>query len=252
MLELHHVSAGYGKISVLNDISLKIDSGKITTILGTNGCGKSTLLKTLARLLPCTAGTITVENIPIERYSSTDLAKKIAYLPQCKNIPEMTVLQMVLHGRFPHLSYPRIYQKQDIAIAEQSLKTLGIEDFASRQLRELSGGIRQKAYIAMALAQKAPVILMDEPMTYLDIAGQLHLGETIRFLADHGRTMVLVLHDLPMALKISDTIAVLHNNVLMDSGTPEEILNHGSLEMAYQIKIHPVQTENGVDYVCSL
>ncbi len=252
MIELNHVSAGYGKISVLKDICLKIDSSRITTILGTNGCGKSTLLKTLVRLLPHTTGTITVEDIPIEQYSSQDLAQRIAYLPQSKNIPEMTVLQMVLHGRFPHLSYPRIYQKQDIAIAEQSLKTLGIETLASRQLRELSGGMRQKAYIAMALAQNAPVILMDEPMTYLDIAGQLHLGETIRFLADHGRTMVLVLHDLPLALKISDKITVLHDGGLLDSGTPDEILSHGSLEKAYQIKIHPVQTKNGGDYVCSL
>ncbi len=252
MIELNHISAGYGKVSVLKDISLKIDSGRITTILGTNGCGKSTLLKTIVRLLSHTAGTITVEDIPIEQYSSADLAKKIAYLPQCKNIPEMTVLQMVLHGRFPHLSYPRIYQEQDIAIAEQSLKTLGIENVASRKLRELSGGMRQKAYIAMALAQNAPVILMDEPMTYLDIAGQLHLSETIRFLANHGQTMVLVLHDLPLALKISDKIAVLHDGHLLDSGTPEEILNHGSLEQAYKIKIHPVRTGNGVDYVCSL
>ncbi|MBO5127048.1 MAG: ABC transporter ATP-binding protein [Clostridia bacterium] len=252
MIELNHISVGYGKVSVLKDVNLKINGGRITTILGTNGCGKSTLLKTIVRLLPHTAGTITVENIPVEQYSPTDLAKKIAYLPQSKNIPEMTVLQMVLHGRFPHLSYPRIYRKQDVEIAEQSLKTLGIEHLASRELRELSGGMRQKAYIAMALAQKAPVILMDEPMTYLDIAGQLHLGETLCYLAKHDRTLVLVLHDLPLALKISDKIAVLHEGGLLDFGTPEEMLTHGSLERAYQIKIHPVHTENGVDYVCSL
>jgi len=252
MIKLNHISAGYGKVSVLEDISLKIDRSRITTILGTNGCGKSTLLKTLVRFLPHTAGTITVDNIPVEQYSPANLAKKIAYLPQSKSIPEMTVLQMVLHGRFPHLSYPRIYRKQDIEIAEQSLKTLGIENLASRELKELSGGMRQKAYIAMALAQNAPVILMDEPMTYLDIAGQLHLGETMRFLTKHDRTLVLVLHDLPLALKISDKIAVLHKGGLLDFGTPEEILTHGSLEKAYQIKIHPVPTENGVDYVCSL
>lgn len=252
MIELNHISVGYDRVSVLENINLKIESGTITTILGTNGCGKSTLLKTLIRLLPYTSGTITIDDIPIEQYSSTDLAKKIAYLPQCKNIPEMTVLQMVLHGRFPHLSYPRIYQKQDIMIAEQSLKMLGIETLASRELRELSGGMRQKAYIAMALAQNAPIILMDEPMTYLDIAGQLHLGETIRSLTNQNRTLVLVLHDLPLALKISDKIAVLHNGGLLDFGTPEEILMHGSLEKAYQIKIHPVHTENGVDYVCSI
>lgn len=252
MIELNHVSAGYGKAEILHDITLTLPEGKITTLLGVNGCGKSTLLKTLVRLLPLTSGTVTADGIPVDTYLPSELAKKIAYLPQNRSIPDMTVSQMVLHGRFAHLSYPRIYRKQDIAAAERAMQTLGIADLADRHLSGLSGGMRQKAYLAMALAQEAPVILMDEPTTFLDIAGQLRLAETIRSLADSGKTIVLVLHDLPLALKLSDEIAVLHEGRLLDTGTPEKILESGALRRAYGIKIRPIQTEDGTDYVCGL
>ena len=252
MIELNHISAGYGKTEILHDISLRLDNGKITTILGINGCGKSTLLKTLVRLLPHTSGTITVDGAPIETYRPNELAKKVAYLPQSKNVPDMTVRQMVLHGRFAYLSYPRVYRKQDLLAAENAMETLGIADLAERNLTELSGGTRQKAYIAMALAQESPTILMDEPTTYLDIAHQLRLAETVRSLAEDGHAMVLVLHDLPLALKLSDSIAVLHEGRVLASGIPEEILESGAIERAYQVKIHPIRTEYGVEYTCEL
>jgi iron complex transport system ATP-binding protein len=159
---------------------------------------------------------------------------------------------LVLHGRFAHLRYPRVYRKTDTDAAERAMETLGIADLADQPLAALSGGMRQKVYLAAALAQESPAILMDEPTTFLDIAGQLRLAQTIRSLADAGKTMILVLHDLPLALKLSDRLAVLHEGRLLDCGTPEEILARGSLERAYQIKIRPIQTEDGTDYVCGL
>ena len=252
MIELHHVSAGYGKTEILHDISLTFRKGKITAILGVNGCGKSTLLKTLVRLLPVTSGTITVDGASADTCSSAELAKKIAYLPQSRNLPDMTVRQMVLHGRFAYLSYPRVYRKEDIAAAENAMMTLGIADLAERSLSELSGGMRQKAYIAMALAQDAPVILMDEPTNSLDIGGQLRLSETILSLTKAGKTVGIVLHDLPLALKLADDLAVLHEGRLLDAGSPEKILESGALERAYGIKIRPIQTEDGTEYVCGL
>ena len=252
MIGLNHISAGYGKTEILHDITLTFAPGKITTLLGVNGCGKSTLLKTLVRLLPLTAGEITVDGVSAAEYSPAALARKIAYLPQNRNIPDMTAVQLVLHGRFAHLSYPRVYRKTDTEAAERAMRTLGIAGLAEQPLSALSGGMRQKVYLAAALAQESPAILMDEPTTFLDIAGQLRLAQTIRHLADAGKTMVLVLHDLPTALKLSDDLAVLHEGRLLDSGTPEEILSRGALERAYGIKIHPVRTENGVDYVCGL
>ena len=252
MIELSHISAGYGKTEILHDLSLTFAEGKITIVLGGNGCGKSTLLKTLVRLLPLTSGEINVDGQPLSAYSPAELAKKIAYLPQNRNVPDMTVRQMVLHGRFAYLSYPRVYRKEDREAAEMAMRTLGIEDLAESRLSELSGGMRQKVYIAMALAQDAPTILMDEPTTFLDIAGQLRLAQTIRQIADSGRTVILVLHDLPLALKLADRLAVLHEGRLLACGTPEEILACGTVEQAYGIKIHPIQTEDGVEYVCGL
>jgi iron complex transport system ATP-binding protein len=252
MIELNHISAGYGKKEILQDITLSFAPGTVTTILGINGCGKSTLLKTLVRLLPLNAGEITVDGVSAENYAPAELAKKIAYLPQNRNIPDMTAAQLVLHGRFAHLSYPRVYRKTDTDAAERAMETLGIADLADQPLAALSGGMRQKVYLAAALAQESPAILMDEPTTFLDIAGQLRLAQTIRSLAETGKTMILVLHDLPLALKLSDRLAVLHEGHLLDCGTPEEILARGSLERAYGIKIRPIQTEDGTDYVCGL
>ncbi len=252
MIELNHVSAGYGKTEILHDISLTFAEGKITTILGVNGCGKSTLLKTLVRLLPVTSGTVAVDGVSADTFRPAELAKKIAYLPQSRNVPDMTVRQTVLHGRFAYLSYPRVYRAEDIAAAERAMRTLGIADLAGRNLSELSSGMRQKVHIATALAQDAPAILMDEPTTSLDIGAQLRLAETIRFLSDAGKTIVLVLHDLPLALKLSDEIAVLHEGHLLDTGTPENILESGAIERAYGIKIRPIRTEDGTDYICGL
>ncbi|MGN1345511.1 MAG: ABC transporter ATP-binding protein [Eubacteriales bacterium] len=252
MIELNHVTAGYGKTEILHDISMRFEDGKITTILGVNGCGKSTLLKTIVRLIPILSGTVMVDGAFLETYSPAALAQKIAYLPQSKNVPDMTVRQMVLHGRFAYLRYPRIYRKQDLAIADAALKTLGLEDLADRSLSELSGGMRQKAYIAMALAQESSSILMDEPTTYLDIVHQLRLADTIRSLAASGRAVLLVLHDLSLALKLSDRVAVLHDGHLLAFGTPAEILSSGAIEQAYQVKIRSFSADGGVEYYYGL
>ncbi len=252
MVELHHINAGYGKTPVLRDLSLTFPEKKITTILGTNGCGKSTLLKTVVRLLPLLSGKIIVDGQPIGTYRPDELAKKVAYLPQTTAAPDMTVGQLVLHGRFAYLSYPRVYRDEDRRVAEEAMRTLGISDLADRPLQELSGGTRQKAFLAMALAQGSPTILLDEPTTYLDVAHQLRLAETFRFLAADGHSIVLVLHDLSLALKISDTLAVLHNGRLLAYGTPEEILECGAIETAYNVKIHPIRTDNGVEYTVRL
>lgn len=252
MIELKNLTVGYGDSPVLTDVTLAFPRGQVTVLLGPNGCGKSTLLKTLVRLLPVTSGTVAVDGVSADTLRPAELAKKIAYLPQSRNVPDMTVRQTVLHGRFAYLNYPRVYRAEDIAAAEHAMRTLGIADLAGRNLSELSGGMRQKVYIATALAQDAPAILMDEPTTSLDIGAQLRLAETIRFLSDAGKTIVLVLHDLPLALKLSDEIAVLHEGRLLDTGTPENILESGAIERAYGIKIRPIRTEDGTDYICGL
>ena len=153
MIELHHVTAGYGKQTVLHDMSLTIEKGSLTSIIGVNGCGKSTTLKAILGMIPLQGGKIMLDGENTSQLSRNAIARKIAYLSQGRNTPDMTVEQIVLHGRFPHLSYPRRYTGRDRAIAHNAMEQMGIADLAHKPLSALSGGMRQNTYIAMALAQ---------------------------------------------------------------------------------------------------
>ena len=199
MLELNRISAGYGKQTVLNDVSAFFEKGKLTSIIGVNGCGKSTLLKAILGILSLSSGEIFIDGENLLTISRNEIAKKIAYLSQGKNIPDMTVEQMVLHGRFPYLSYPRRYSSHDREVAIKAMEIVGVAEFAHKPLYSLSGGMRQNAYIAMALAQDTDYILLDEPTTYLDIAHQLELMRILRKLADSGKGIVTVMHNLTIA-----------------------------------------------------
>ncbi|MCI9652319.1 MAG: ABC transporter ATP-binding protein [Lachnospiraceae bacterium] len=146
-------------------------------------------------------------NLFQENLSRAELARSIAYLPQGKNVPDISADRMVLHGRFPYLNYPRRYRESDFQIAREAMRQMGIEELAGMQMSRLSGGMRQKVYLAMALAQEAPAIVMDEPTTYLDIGQQMKFAGIVRRLSGEGKTIVLVLHDILLALKISHRIA---------------------------------------------
>lgn len=248
MIELKNVYGGYDGEEILHNISLKLEPGKVTVLAGPNGCGKSTLLKTLVRLNPHTSGEIKVQEREIETYNSTALAQQIAYLPQSRNVPDITVLRMVLHGRFPYLKYPRRYRQEDFSKAKEALKWVGIEELAEQNVNRLSGGNQQKVYIAMALAQDTPVILMDEPTTYLDISHQIRVLELAKELAKQGKAVVLVLHDLSMALQNGDYLAILSEGNLVRYGTSEEIFESRVLDMVFGVKVCRMQTESGWQY----
>ena len=249
MVEIRHLYAGYGQGDVLRDLDLRFPKGQVTVILGPNGCGKSTLLKALIGLTPRVQGEILVEGRDISRLSARETAQKIAYLPQQSRIPDMTVGQLVLHGRFPYLSYPRRYREQDRQAARKAMETLGIGDLADRPLAQLSGGTRQKCRIAMALAQDAPVILMDEPLSFLDISHQLMLLELARTLAKQGKTPVLVLHDLALALRCADRVVLLKEGRVFQTGTPEELLESKALEQVFGVNAHKFDTPMGTQVV---
>ena len=241
MLEIQHLTAGYGEKTILHDISLSFPPGTVTAILGVNGCGKSTLLKAAAGLIPITGGAVLADE---------PRARSVAYLPQTRRLPELTAGRMVLHGRFPWLGWPRIYRQEDHAAARAAMERLDVAQFADTPMSELSGGTRQKIYLAMALAQEAPTILLDEPTSYLDIAHQLRLMELCRELASEGRAVVAVLHDLPLALRYADRIAVMDAGRLLAVGTPEEIMSTDVLQETFGVRIFPVQTPLGIHYVC--
>lgn len=246
MLEMKTIWSGYRDSMVLKGLSLQVREGEITTILGRNGCGKTTLMKTLIGLLPVRSGEILLDGEAVP--GAKELSKKVAYLSQSKNIPDITAGRYVLHGRFPYLSYPRRYSKTDLEIAENAMKRMGVLELWDSPLCELSGGMRQKVYLAMALAKQAPVVLMDEPTTYLDIGQQRLFAETVKDLASSGKTVVLVLHDVLFALKLSDRICVMEDGIVKETGTPEEVLRSGILRRLYDVDIGIVETPEGTSY----
>lgn len=248
MIELVNVCAGYDGEEILHRINLKIEPGKVNVLVGPNGCGKSTLLKALVRLNPHSAGEIRVCDRAISDYDSTSLARQIAYLPQKRNVPDISVLKMVLHGRFPYLKYPRRYRAEDMQKAQEALAWVGMEHLADENVNRLSGGNQQKVYIAMALAQDTPVILMDEPTTYLDISHQLRVMDLAKKLADEGKAVVLVLHDLSLALQTADYVGVMADGEMVRFGTSEEIFESGVLDEVFDVKVRRMQTEGGWKY----
>lgn len=252
MIELKNVCAGYDGKTVLHDANVSFEPGKITVLVGPNGCGKSTLLKSIVRINPHSSGEVLIGGVSIQKMEQKQLARNVAYLAQNKKAPDISVMKMVLHGRFAHLSYPRKYRQKDIEIAKNALKWAGMEAESEKIVSKLSGGMQQKVYIAMALAQDADTILMDEPTTYLDVVHQLRLMEMARQLAKAGKAVVMVLHDLTQALQIADQVVVLKEGKIIAQGTSDEIYESGSLQRAFGVEVERVHTKRGWHYLCSL
>lgn len=248
MVKVTGLCAGYDNREVLHDVSLEFLPGRVTTIIGENGCGKSTLLKAIAGQIDISGGNVMIGDRDRTKMNIREVARTVAYLAQSKITPDITVGRMVLHGRFPYLTYPRRYSKRDLEIAQEAMKIMGITELRDMTLSQLSGGMRQKVYIAMALAQQSPVILMDEPTTFLDITQQLLFTESARDLAKDNKTVIMVLHDLLLALKWSDEIVVMHEGKAIFNGTPEEVIASGTIEKVYGVVVKSVSEKDKVNY----
>ena len=250
MLELKNICSGYGKKEVLKNISATFEKGKITAVTGPNGCGKSTLLKTAMNIITPTAGEVFADKKPIKALSKTEIARKIAYLAQGKNVPDMTAGQTVLHGRFPHLNYPRRYSENDRKIAMSAMEKLNIRELSDMPMASLSGGMRQNVYIAMALAQDTDCILLDEPTTYLDVANRFKLMDILKSLADEGKGIVCVLHDLTLAMEYSDSVVVMNDGRIVAHKSPYEIYKDDVINSVFGIRLKRFEAENGFKYYC--
>ena len=169
----------------------------------------------------------------------------MALLPQSRAIPEITVNALVLHGRFPYLGYPRRYSAKDRQIAKRTMERTGIGHLEDQLVSRLSGGQRQKAYLAMAVAQDTPFLLLDEPTTFLDIGHQLELTTLVRELAGQEKGVLMVLHDLNQALTCADQIAVLEGGTLAYAGPPEIAAESGVLARVFRVEPHRVVLKNG-------
>ena len=241
MLEARGVFGGYGSYEVVQDVSLCLQNGEIAILVGPNGCGKTTLIKLLCGQMTPTRGEILLDGIPLPRFSRNALARRIAYLPQSRQTPDMTVEKLVLHGRFPWLGYPRVYRAADKAAAEEAMRTSGILSLRDRPVATLSGGERQKACLAMMRAQNADHAALDEPTTWLDIAHQLETGALVRLLKAEGKAVILAIHDINLAVQWADRLLVMKEGRLVTSGRPAEKGVWEAMEMAFGVKIRKTE-----------
>ncbi|MFD3702503.1 ABC transporter ATP-binding protein [Nocardia sp. NPDC058658] len=220
------VSLGYGDRVIVDELSLDIAPGVVTTVIGPNGCGKSTLLKSLGRLLRPREGQVVLDGKAISSMKTKDVARVVGMLPQTPVAPEgLTVADLVARGRHPHQSWLRQWSADDETEVAAALAQTGIADLADRTLDELSGGQRQRAWISMALAQGTDILLLDEPTTYLDLAHSLEVLDLVdRLHAEFGRTVVMVLHDLNLAIRYSDELVVMRDGKIVAQGKPADIV----------------------------
>lgn len=244
-LEIKSITAGYEKKSVIEGVSFSAEMGKVTAILGPNGSGKSTILKVISRIIKPTNGEVLLNGENLLFLSRQESAKRISYLPQSRNVREMKVSSLVLHGRFPYTGYPRKYKKEDYEKVDDALKKMGLYSKRDSLLSSLSGGERQKAYIAMSLVQETDVLLFDEPTTFLDISRQFKVLDEAKELAGEGKCVVIVLHDIIQALSTADKIVVLKEGRVMGEDTPENIYDSSILDEIFSVSI---KRENGHYY----
>ena len=237
MICLENVSYSYAGGFALQNQSLELKQGELLTLVGPNGAGKSTLLRLAAGHIKPSGGSITLGMQPLTKLKSRDVAKKLAYLSQNGLQSQLPVDEIVLHGRFPHTPFPHRYGKDDQELAKKAMEQMGIAHLANRSFSTLSGGERQKTMIAMALCQNAETILLDEPTAFLDPFHQICLMEQLKVLSSSGKSILCVLHDLPLALRFSDRIAVMENGDLVALDTPKNILKSNVLTEVFGIEL---------------
>ena len=237
-ISFKNLKLGYRKYTVLQDITLELPKGKITALLGPNGCGKSTLLKSIVRILSPLNGNIYYEGKSFHELTPKYLSTQISFLPQTQPIPEgITVEKLVSYGRSPYTSFWGEIKKSDDIIIEKVMKDVGVFELRDLYVNELSGGQRQRAWLAMVLAQDTPYILLDEPTTYMDINHQVELMEILRSLNNHGKTVIVVLHDINQASRYCDNLVVLKDGELVTQGSPKEVITKELLKEVFYIDV---------------
>lgn len=243
MLEFKNLHAGYDGTEKLHGIDAQLKRGKLTAIIGVNGCGKSTLLKCAAGLLKPMDGEIWLDGVDARSVSEKERARQISYMPQSRIAPEISVRQLVEHGRYPHLKWGQGLRAEDREIVKDAIARVKLENFAHTAVHQLSGGERQRAYLAMMLAQQTEIMLLDEPTTYLDLSSQFALMMLLQELRSDGHGVAVVLHDLALALEYADEILLLHGGKRIAAGSPQEIYASGEIQRAFDIEIQ--RTDGG-------
>lgn len=231
------VAVAYGGEVILEDIRMEFAKGQITTIIGPNGCGKSSLLKTVSRVVAPSAGQVVFEDKPLASYPPKELAKRIAYLPQIHTSPrDIDIRTLVSYGRYPYKRFGAGLSYKDYQVVDQALAMAGLEHIGSRLLNNLSGGEKQRAWIAMTICQQPEILLLDEPITYLDIGYQVEVLELIKKLKERLKiTIIMVLHDMNFTARYSDWVYMLKDRRIYGSGRPDEMISAEKMKQVFGI-----------------
>lgn len=237
-LDVDQIAFGYGGRLVGQDISFTLEENEVLVLFGPNGAGKTTLFKTLLGLVPLRAGTIRLDGRPIGAWSGRERASRIAYVPQAHAaLFPFTVEDLVLMGRAPHVGLFATPGRRDREVAAATLERLGIGHLASRAYTEISGGERQIALIARALAQEPSILVMDEPTASLDYGHQMRVLDRVRELAGEGVSIVLSTHNPDHAFRVADRVALVFQSRLAALGPPETVLTADALKQLYDIDV---------------
>lgn len=228
----------YNDKEVLRGISLSLERNRFYSIIGPNGCGKTTLLKNISKNLEQNSGKIIVENKDLKKLKAKEVAKLLSYVPQNTSIDfDFTAIDIVLMGRSPYLKLFQQENENDLDIAEKAMKVTNTWHIKNMNINEISGGEKQRVIIARALAQQTGIMLMDEPISQLDIHHQIELMDTIKSLViTSDVTVVAVLHDLNIAAQYSDEIILMKDGNIFAKGSPESVITEENLMMVYGLK----------------
>ena len=238
MIKANNLYFSYDKDkSFIKDLNVEIEKGKITTILGPNGSGKSTLLSIFAGLNQASTGEVVINGKCIKSLKKKELAREIATVHQQNTVPsDITVKELVSYGRIPHKKYFQGNDESDDDIIEWAIKRTGLEKLKDKAVMSMSGGERQRAFIAMALAQKSEILFLDEPTTYLDIYHQVEILELVKELNEESNlTVVMVLHEINQAIKYSHNVIVMKSGQAIASGKSKDVINMNLLNNVYNI-----------------
>jgi iron complex transport system ATP-binding protein len=236
-LHAQDLTLAYDGTVVARDLTVSIPEGGFTAIVGPNACGKSTLLRALVRMLKPRAGSVLLDGIEISSLPTKQVARRLGLLPQSSTAPDgITVVDLVARGRYPYQRLLRQWSREDEQAVRDAMVQTAVDDLADRLVDELSGGQSQRVWLAMALAQSTPVLLLDEPTTFLDIAHQMEVLDLCAELHHQGRTLVAVLHDLNHACRYATNLIAMRDGAVVAQGRPAEIVDVELVEEVFGLR----------------
>lgn len=235
VIDADHLSASIDDVSILHDLTFRVDAGRLIGLLGPNGSGKTTLLRCVSGLLDYT-GTLDVLGRKISAWSPRDLARRMAFVRQAVSISfDFSVAELILLGRSPHKKWLQDYARDDRDRMKRALERVDLVGFEERSVLTLSGGELQRVFLAQALVQEASVLLLDEPTAHLDVHYQFEFMNLIRELIELGRTAIVVFHDLEIASRFADDVLVLQQGSLVADGKPHDVLTEALIADVFRM-----------------